>query len=214
MLFSTEYLSIGYRKSSPILQDIHVHLKQGERIALLGANGSGKSTLVKTISGLLSPLSGKIHLDPKRKISLVPQMKNLKLEFPMSIYDSLVLSQSSHLPFWKKWKPNQMDQEILERTGVSNIQELLLRECSGGQLQKFLIARSLLSGANLLFLDEPMDALDSSSQQGILDLFLDLQKKKVLGLFMITHNISKNWLGYFHRVYKIQGDSIVEDKIL
>ncbi|MCC5815074.1 MAG: ATP-binding cassette domain-containing protein [Leptospira sp.] len=212
MLFSTKNLTIGYRKTTPVLRDINVHLEKGQRIALLGANGSGKSTLVKTISGLLPPLSGHIHLDPKMKISLVPQMKNLKLEFPMSIYDSLVLSQSSHLPFWKKWKPNQLDQEILDRTGVKEIQNLLLRECSGGQLQKFLIARSLLSGANLLFLDEPMDALDSSSQQNILDLFLDIQKEKVLGLFMITHNISKNWLGYFHRVYRIVGESIVEDK--
>lgn len=184
-------------------------MEPGQLLALVGANGSGKSTLIRTVSGLLAPLSGKLNLGEDTRISLVPQSKTLKLEFPMTILQALNLStRQGWFPF-QKWTPNHEEEEILDRTGVGEILHLLLRECSGGQLQKYLIARSLLSRANLIFLDEPMDALDSTSQVRIWELIEEFAVKRKIGFFVITHNLSEIHLNRYDGIFEIQGKSII-----
>lgn len=184
----------------------------GDLIALVGANGSGKTTLVRTIAGLLKPLSGVVRIDPDTRISLVPQSKSLRIEFPMTLYQALANSKNFGINPFKKWIPNSEEEDILERTGVTGILNLLLRECSGGQLQKFLIARSLLSDANLIFLDEPLDALDETSQEDIMKLLIEYSVAKEKGFFIITHHLSKQWLGQYTQVLAIKEKGLTEQK--
>lgn len=210
MLFRTENLSVGYKKLIPILKDISMEMDKGQMLALIGANGSGKTTFVRTIAGLLEHLDGDFQLGRDTRLSIVPQMKSIKMEFPMTLFKALELSQKSSSPFFRKWEPDSREREILRKTGLSEILDLLIRECSGGQLQKFLIARSLLSPANLLFLDEPMDALDQDSQAEIMELFQEMKTEEKRGFFVITHNLSSGWMSHFDSIYRIEGQNLAK----
>ncbi|WCL48356.1 metal ABC transporter ATP-binding protein [Leptospira sp. GIMC2001] len=209
MLFTTKDLSVGYRADQVILRHVDIAMLEGQIVALVGANGSGKTSLVRTITGLLKPLSGSYEFAEAVSNSLVPQAKSLKLEFPLTIRDALAMSQSiSRSPFFR-WTPTSNELELMEKIGILEIQDLLLRECSGGQLQKYLIARSLLSGAKLVFLDEPMDALDEKSQKDIFDVLKEKASDGV-GFFIITHNLSQKWLNHFDQVLKIQDKDVIK----
>ena len=96
--------------------------------------------------------------------------------------------------------------------GIEPILNLLVRECSGGQLQKVLIARSLLSEANMIFLDEPLDALDSDSKNIVTEILKREIKEKNKTIFIITHHIEKNWLSEFNRKFTVDGMHIKEFK--
>ena len=207
-IFKVENLSIGYQKKNPILENINLELKRGEISCLLGANGSGKSTFVKSLSKLIKPVSGSISYSNPCNISIVPQYKKMQMHYPLKVKD--VLKLSNKFNFFAKRNPD--DESLISRMGIESIQNLLLKECSGGQLQKVLIARSLLSNANLIFLDEPLDALDINSKKLIVEILLEQAKEFQKTFFIITHNIDSEWLNNFNRVFQINEKSIIEKK--
>jgi ABC-type Mn2+/Zn2+ transport system ATPase subunit len=208
--FYTDHLSIGYRRDYVILEDISIQINSGSLCALIGANGSGKSTFVKTIAGLIKPLSGKFYRAVGIRMSMVPQAKKIKIEYPLTVKKVLSLDMEASGFFFsrKEFEPNEM--EILEKIGIDTILNYLIKECSGGQLQKVLLARSLLSGANLIFLDEPLDALDHQSQNNIFELIKEQSKQLDKTFFVITHNVHDSWMSNFDRFLVVEGKKISE----
>ncbi|MCZ8238970.1 MAG: ATP-binding cassette domain-containing protein [Leptospiraceae bacterium] len=207
--FSLEDVSIGYNTKKPILKNVNLTFKMGQMIAVIGSNGSGKTTLVKTIVGLIPQLSGLKQIPNTTKMSLVPQIKDLKLGFPLTVEAALNLSSGFKIFQSNKVAKEKFANEILERIGIHHYKNLLIRECSGGQLQKYLIARSLISGSNCIFLDEPLDALDEGSQKGIFYLLNDLSTKENFSFFVITHHLAKDWLSNFSKIYQIRESELV-----
>lgn len=205
----TENLCVGYTKDSPILNDINLTINEGDMCTLSGSNGSGKSTFIKTISGLIKKCCGEYILAENTRISHVPQFKKLQYHYPLKVKDMLLLS-----PSWsfKKKSLTEENRILLEKLNILRIENQLIRECSGGQLQKVLIARSLLADANLVFLDEPLDALDSDSKRTITSLLREEALKKHRTFFIITHNEEKSWLVEFNRRFYIEGMKIKERK--
>lgn len=149
--FQTKNLCIGFDSRYPILNEIEITLNKGDFACLLGSNGSGKSTFVRTISGIIPKCCGDFILAPDIKISMVPQFKKMQFQYPLTVKEVLLLTEKFTI-FPKKNFTNEQS-ILLEKMGIEPILNLLVRECSGGQLQKVLIARSLLSDANLIFLD-------------------------------------------------------------
>ncbi|MCB1160236.1 MAG: ATP-binding cassette domain-containing protein, partial [Leptospiraceae bacterium] len=190
-LFTTKSLSVGYNKGFIILDNINITIQAGDISALIGPNGSGKSTLVRTLSGLQKPIAGTYQLKEGLTISLVPQVKKMHFEYPLSIRKVLSLEKEARNFSFNKHNFTKEEMEIIEKIGVKPLLSLLVKECSGGQLQKVLIARALLSMPQLIFLDEPMDALDKSSRESILYLFKEYAQKYNSSLFIITHHISE-----------------------
>lgn len=207
LLLKTDNLYVGYKVNYPLIKNLNIQILEGESIVLQGSNGSGKTTLIKTLCGLHMPLKGKVQKSYNCTVSQVPQMKNIALEFPMTIKDALFLYRNS---FWTKKTLTPEEEYILEKTKVKEYWNLLLRECSGGQLQRFLIARSLLSGANLIFLDEPLDALDPEGQESIFHLFQEWKDKKKISIFLITHNLDEEWKSWFQKSYWIRSGELLE----
>ncbi|MBK8399339.1 MAG: ATP-binding cassette domain-containing protein [Leptospiraceae bacterium] len=206
--FQTKNLCIGFDSRYPILNEINLTLNRGDFACLLGSNGSGKSTFIRTISGIIPKCCGDFTLGEEIKISMVPQFKKIQFQYPLTVKEVLFLSEKFSL--FPKSKLKEEESSLIEKMGITPILNLLVRECSGGQLQKLLIARSLISKANLIFLDEPMDALDADSKLIVTEILKSQIKEKNKTIFIITHHIEKHWLSEFNRKFSVHGTHIKE----
>ena len=211
-LFSLENLNVGYSSDSPILKNLNLTVNTNEIIAITGKNGSGKSTLIRTISNLQKPLSGKIHSKINFKVSLVPQLKKINLTYPLSVEEILKLPMELDNYFFKKVKFDDSQLEILEKLGINFIQNKLLRECSGGQVQKVLLARSLIGNSDLIILDEPLDALDWKARELVFKIFMDKVSVSNVSLLIITHNLEEEWMNHFTKLLVTDDGYLKEGK--
>lgn len=150
-------LSVGYEKAKPIFEHLHLDIKRGERIALVGPNGIGKTTLLKTIAGMLPPLAGEIHLGANVTIGYYDQEQHT-LSRTKQVLDEL----------WDEY-PLTPEKDI--RTVLGNFlfsgDDVLktVAELSGGEKARLALAKLMLQEANLLILDEPTNHLDLDSKE-------------------------------------------------
>ena len=199
-LIKTENLEIGFYKKNPILENINIEIYNEDLCCLIGSNGSGKTSFIKTICKIYKPLSGKTYLAENISLSTVPQFKKIQFHYPITVKDFFLLDNDI----------NFEGTEIDSLLSISEIKTLLLRECSGGQLQRVLLARSILSKANLIFMDEPLDALDSDIKHNVLELLKKEAKKRNRAFFIITHFIDNQWTSKFNRIFYIEDKKILE----
>lgn len=185
MLLELKNVSYRYNKNSPwILEDVSFTIDSKERVALVGPSGYGKSTLAKIISGYIEPKKGKVLWDGK------PIPKDVYCPIQM-IYQH---PEKSVNPRWKMekilneaWK---VDNNILKEMGIEK--SWLTRwpnELSGGELQRFCIARVLGPQTKFLVCDEISTMLDVITQAQIWNFLLKISKKNELGMLVVTHNI-------------------------
>ena len=184
MQIEAKNISFRYSDNQPwILQDVSLKIEEGERVGLIGPSGYGKSTLVKIMSGYLRPTKGEVLQDgkplPKKGVSPV----QLIYQHPEKAIN----------PRWKMKKVLQESgmfrEEVMEALGIENDWlQRYPRELSGGELQRFCVARSLFSGTHFLFADEMSTMLDVITQAQIWNLMLKEVEERRLGLLMVTHN--------------------------
>lgn len=177
-------LSFRYHEKMPwILKDVSLTIREGERVGLVGPSGSGKSTLMRILSGYLKPQEGSVLLDgkplPKKGISPV----QLIYQHPEKAIN----------PRWKMRKvleeSGMYRAEIMEALGIEkDWLDRYPRELSGGELQRFCVARSLFQGIHFLFADEMSTMLDVITQAQIWNFILRETQERELGLLMVTHN--------------------------
>ncbi len=202
-LISTKNLSVGYRKGFPVVSNIELSIQSGKTYALVGGNGSGKTTLFRTLTGLISPLSGEIESAKFISTSYVPQSKKMRLDYPLSVQEVLLMPRNIGLSFLPKKKFSESELALIERTGVQSFLNHQISQCSGGQLQRVLILRSLLTNADLIFLDEPMDSLDHISRDLFQTILAEYIKTGDKSLFFITHSLSHDWKNGFDEIFEI-----------
>lgn len=189
-----------------VLWDINLKIASGTCIGIIGPNGSGKTTLLKSIVGLNQPTQGSIKVlgcppsrEWRRKIQLgyVPQLKSMDKDFPISVYEVVMLGRTGRLGWFKR--PKSEDHEIvqraLEKVNMLNLKHRPIGQLSGGQQQRVLIARALATESKLLLLDEPATGLDIPSQQSIYRL-LDHLHGDGITVITTTHDLSA--LEYHH----------------
>ena len=184
MQIEAKNISFRYSDNQPwILQDVSLKIEEGERVGLIGPSGYGKSTLVKIMSGYLRPTKGEVLLDgkPLQKKGVSPVQ--LIYQHPEKAIN----------PRWKMKKVLQESgmfrEEVMEALGIEkDWLERYPRELSGGELQRFCVARSLFSGTHFLFADEMSTMLDVITQAQIWNLMLKEVEERRLGLLMVTHN--------------------------
>lgn len=186
MQLEAKEVSFRYDKKGPwLLNNITVKVRQGERLGLIGPSGCGKSTLVRLLAGYLKPEKGEILLDgkplPKKGVSPV----QLIYQHPEKAIN----------PRWKMRKVLQESgmfrREVMEALGIE--EQWLDRypgELSGGELQRFCVARSLFGGTRFLLADEMSTMLDGITQAQIWKLMLQEVEERSLGLLMVTHNMA------------------------
>lgn len=184
MRLEAKNVSFRYREHSPwILREISLSVEKGERVGLVGPSGYGKSTLLRLMGGYLKPASGEILLDGKP----LPQKGVCPVQL---IYQH---PEKAINPRWKMKKvleeSGMFRREIMEALGIE--EEWLSRyprELSGGELQRFCVARSLFEGTQFLLADEMSTMLDVITKAQIWNLVLKEVEQRQLGLLMVTHN--------------------------
>jgi len=196
---STEGLTFQYN-STEILTDITFRLQAGDYLGIVGPNGSGKSTLIKLILGLLQPSKGEIALfgsnlaDYKdwRKVGYLPQKINgFNPHFPATVREivSLGLLSTKGFPRRIKRDDERAINSALELVDIIDIKTELIGELSGGQHQRVLIAKALVSEPELLILDEPTTALDPEAREKFFGTLKDLNENRKVTIIIITHDI-------------------------
>jgi len=166
-----ENLTLGY-DSHPAIHHLNGKLTQGSLTAVVGANGCGKSTLMKSVAGVLKPLSGRCTIAPDVRRAYLPQISELDRSFPARVIDLVSLG------LWPRrgllGRHGRADREAmraaLDAVGLDGFAHRALDSLSGGQLQRALFARVLVQDANLILLDEPFNAIDTKTIMALLGL--------------------------------------------
>ncbi len=179
------------------LENITFHLHAGERVAVVGPNGAGKSTLFKVVSGVLPPSSGEVRISgygPRGHICIayVPQRSQVDWRFPANVADVVMMGRIGQIGFFR-W-PRRSDWDIvhdaLEAVDMSSLSNRQIGELSGGQQQRTFLARALAQEAELVLMDEPLNGLDTPSQEAILSLLEKLRDQKIT-IMVATHDLGQ-----------------------
>src|SRR3989338_4767833 len=169
------------RDGEPVIENFSFAVERGQFVAIIGPNGGGKSTLVKLIVGLLRPTSGILRVHGR--IAYVPQRGgNMDATFPATV-EEVVRSGL----VGRKQEKAAVD-GALELLGITHLRDRVLGPLSGGERQRALIAKALVSGPELLILDEPTDGLDPETRAGLYATLRALKKTGVTILF-VSHDV-------------------------
>ncbi|MEY2194487.1 ABC transporter ATP-binding protein [Neobacillus sp. BF23-41] len=216
-MLSIKNLSYSFQSegnSNPIFNQISLDVKPGEFVSVIGASGSGKSTLFKLISGLLEPDQGDIMVNGQKtgkrlgSIGYMPQ-KDLLLPWRTVLENVL-------LPLEVTKEPKQARipeiREWLSRFGLAEYEKAYPNELSGGMKQRVAFLRTLMTGKDLLLLDEPFGALDSLTKRNMHSWLLGLWGELQKTVLFITHDLEEAVL-LSDRIYLLQDTGIKEMKV-
>ncbi len=188
-LITCENLTLGY-DARPVAQGITFSVEKGDLLCIVGENGSGKSTLVKTLLGLLPPLSGKMtRLGDLHGIGYLPQQTAVQRDFPATV-EEVVLSgfagKAKLRPFYRKTE-KKTAYDNMARLGIEGIAKKCYRELSGGQQQRVLLCRALCAMDSILLLDEPTAGLDPIATNELYRLICRLNRDGIT-VIMVSHD--------------------------
>lgn len=184
MRLEAKNVSFRYDRTQPwVLENCSLSVERGERLALFAPSGYGKTTLSLLLSGYLQPSRGEILLDGNP----LPQKGICPVQL---IYQH---PEKAINPRWRLKKvleeSGELREDVLRAFGVESAWlERFPRELSGGELQRFCVARALMSGADFLICDEISTMLDVITQAQIWNTVLDEAKKRNMGIIAVTHN--------------------------
>ncbi len=177
LLIDVSHLNISIEQQI-ILQDIHLKVHRGEIVTLIGPNGAGKSTLVKAVLGLIAPNSGVVYKRPGLRMGYMPQKLLIEPYMPLSVLRFLELAPlKSSL------------EDIIEELGIKRLLSSPMQAISGGEAQRVLLARALLSHPELLVLDEPAQGVDVVGQQELYQLIIRIRDRWRCGILMVSHDL-------------------------
>lgn len=219
-----------YKKTqyTSVLRDIHLELRQGETLGIIGESGSGKTTLgmalLDLLGGTSAKLEGEVDLlgQPWKSLDVL-QRRQMRAKFQvifqdpfgslsprMSVGQIVAEGLDVHQGHLSQEQKFQKVSDVLAEVGIEkNAVERYPHEFSGGQRQRIAIARALILKPEILILDEPTSALDVTIQKQVLGLLTDLQHKYNLAYIFISHDISVVQ-AMSHRIMVLQGGDVVE----
>ncbi|HML94935.1 MAG TPA: metal ABC transporter ATP-binding protein [Thermodesulfobacteriota bacterium] len=199
-------VTIGY-DGKAILGPVGLSVGRGEFTGILGPNGGGKSTLLKTILGLVPPVSGSVDREPGIVFGYVPQNGHFDPLFPVSVEEVVSMGRYARVPAGRML--SKADRKCVDRSmemaGVSRLARRTFRSLSGGEKQRTLIARAVAGEPDALVLDEPTAAVDVRGEAVIMELVESIRKESGAAVIMVSHFL-RTAAKYAERIILVDAD--------
>lgn len=193
VLVELKSVSAGYG-NLVVLKDVVFKIMETDFIGVIGPNGGGKTTLLKIILGQLKPFSGSVEYYGKLKIEnlsigYLPQFADVDKKFPITVKEVILSGYLSKKKLFKKFlKKDKLNTEkLLERLEIQNLRNNNISDLSGGELQRVLLGRAIVSNPKLLILDEPNTFVDNKFEHDLYNLLSELNND--MAIIMVSHDI-------------------------
>lgn len=185
-------LSAGY-DGRTVLHDVNLNVYERDFLGIIGPNGGGKTTLIKCILGLLKPTGGEIifHAPDKTQLFLgyLPQYNTIDRKFPISVEEVILSGLSIQKSLSSRFTPEQKEKgkQIIARMGLEGLERRSIGQLSGGQLQRALLGRAIISDPAVLILDEPSTYIDKRFEARLYELLAEINKD--CAIILVSHDI-------------------------
>ncbi|MDR1403177.1 MAG: ABC transporter ATP-binding protein [Tannerellaceae bacterium] len=178
-----------------VLRNVTVNLYEGDFLGIIGPNGGGKTTLLKIILRLLPAVSGSICFYkegkeiPSLNIGYLPQMNQIDKKFPISVKEVIASGLVSEKRLFRSFSAKQHERinDVMKQMGLEELSTRPIGELSGGQLQRVLLGRSIVSCPEVLILDEPSSYIDKRFESHFNHLLKEINRKSAI--ILVSHDI-------------------------
>ncbi|WP_300726504.1 metal ABC transporter ATP-binding protein [uncultured Bacteroides sp.] len=193
-IIQLNHISAAYEKKR-VLENVDLTVYEKDFLGVIGPNGGGKTTLMKIILGLLAPESGELHfyhngLEVKEiSMGYLPQYSNIDKKFPISVYEVVLSGLNKEKSLFRPFSKEQHEQvrQVIARMGLEGLEKRAIGQLSGGQLQRALLGRALVSDPQVVILDEPNTYIDKRFEAKLYKLLEEINKERAI--ILVSHDI-------------------------
>lgn len=221
-MIEIDELSMSYpleAGSLEVLSDVHMHIADGETVAIIGPSGSGKTTLLILLAGLEAPTAGSIRIDGDDVAGLdADELADIRRDKLGIVFQSFHLVPSLtalgnvSLPVEIAGHENARSRarQLLERVGLADREHHYPSQLSGGEQQRVAIARALAHSPSVLLADEPTGNLDINTGASIIEMLFELNAESGSTMVLVTHDaeIARRC----QRVFHLDNGKLIEDE--
>lgn len=187
-------MSAGYEHKT-VLHNINLEITEKDFLGIIGPNGGGKTTLIKVILGLIKPTEGEITFYDNNvptesiKMGYLPQYSSIDKKFPISVYEVILSGLNKQKTLFTKFTKEHHDKvkETISKMGLDGLANKAIGQLSGGQLQRTLLGRAIVSDPKVLILDEPNTYIDKRFEARLYSLLEEINKQRTI--ILISHDI-------------------------
>lgn len=193
-IIKIENLSAGYDQKT-VLHDINLEISEKDFLGIIGPNGGGKTTLMKVILGLLKPSEGKITFYDngmpveQLEIGYLPQYNSIDKKFPISIYEVILSGLNRQKSLFSRFTKEHHERvkETISMMGLEGMENKPIGQLSGGQMQRALLGRAIVSNPKAIILDEPNTYIDKRFEARLYSLLEEINKQRAV--ILVSHDI-------------------------
>lgn len=189
-------LSAGY-DGRTVLRDVNLTIYERDFLGVIGPNGGGKTTLIKCILGLLKPFGGEILFHSqlpssgKGQLSMgyLPQYNSIDRKFPITVEEVILSGLSSQKPLASRFTNAHREKarSVIARMGLEGMEDRAIGALSGGQLQRALLGRAIISDPEVVILDEPSTYIDKRFEARLYELLAEINRD--CAIILVSHDI-------------------------
>ena len=187
VLIKIRDLSAGY-DGRLVLRNVNLNVYERDFLGIIGPNGGGKTTLIKCILGLLKPSGGEIICRPLT-MGYLPQYSSIDRKFPITVEEVILSGLSSKKSLTSRFTSEHRDKalSVIARMGLEGMEKRAIGALSGGQLQRALLGRAIISDPEVVILDEPSTYIDKRFEARLYELLAEINKD--CAIILVSHDI-------------------------
>ncbi|HOO75597.1 MAG: metal ABC transporter ATP-binding protein [Thermotogae bacterium] len=183
--------NVGYEtENTLILKNINFEISKKDFVGIIGPNGAGKSTLIKILLGEIEGYTGDVEI--RGKIGYVPQHDFIDKTFPISALEVVLMGLYKETGILRRFKKEHINRalEVMKILEIDKLKNRKVGKLSGGEYQRLMLSRALVSGPDILILDEPEAGVDKKGQKLFYNLMKKLNEEQGITVILVSHDIS------------------------